>query len=199
MIRNEAIGSGLLLCCLYFAAAPLTTTAQEAGQLPPGIKALSDQGPAAGDAKTPARLPAALALKKRPVPLAKGVMSVENSADGGWVAEGHMLILSQRGTPKSSAPMRPYIHIPAGAVITSVYWRIVSGQPLSTDVSLAACMPGKCLPLQGQSGRSDGLAGQPADNPMVLTLSVAGLGAMTPPVVVKYYQLQINYRGGASR
>jgi flagellar protein FlhE len=199
MIRNQTIRSGLLLFCLYYAAAPLYATAQEKGQLPPGIKALSDQGPAVGDAKTPARLPAALALKKRPVPLAKGVMSVESSADGGWVAEGHMLILSQRGIPKSSAPMRPYIHIPAGAVITSVYWRIVSGQPLPTDVSLAACMPGKCLPLQGQSGRSDGLAGQPADNPLVLTLSMAGRGAITPPAVVKYYQLQINYRTGASR
>ncbi len=199
MLRNELINSGVWLFCLYFAAAPLYTTAQEKGQLPPGINALSDQGPALGNAKTPARLPAPLVLKKRPVPLAKGVMSVENSADGGWVAEGHMLILSQRGIPKSSAPMRPYIHIPAGAVITSVYWRIASGQPLPADVSLAACMPGKCLPLQGQAGRSDDLAGLPADNPMVLVLSMAGRGAITPPVVVKYYQMQINYRTGASR
>ncbi len=199
MPGNERISRYVLLLTLCFLTAPLWAAAQERGNLPTGITALSNGGPPVPAVKTPVPPTAALTLKKRPIPRAKGVMSVENSADGGWVAEGHMLIFSQRGTPKSTAPMRPQIHIPAGAVITSVYWRLETGRPLPADVSLAACMPGKCLPLQGQAGRSDDLAGMPADNPIILMLSMAGRGAINPPVVVTSFQLQVNYRNGAAR
>ncbi len=126
-------------------------------------------------------------------------MSIESSADGGWSAEGHMLIMSQRGQVKSSPPMRPLTHLPTGAQVTSVNWRITTDGVLPQGVSMMICMPGKCLPLDGLAGRSDALAGIPADNPLVLELNMAGGGAVVPPVMLKTYHIQVNYRIGAPR
>ena len=64
---------------------------------------------------------------------------------------------------------------------------------------MTICMPDRCLPLDGQAGRSDALAGEPAENPLTLVLKMAGQGVITPPVVVKFYQLQVNYRNGTTR
>ncbi|WP_413724777.1 flagellar protein FlhE [Sodalis sp. RH16] len=110
-----------------------------------------------------------------------------------------MLILSQRGYVKSSPPMRPLSHLPAAAQVTSVYWRINTDGALPPGVSMMICMPGKCLPLDGLAGRSDALAGIPADNPLVLELNMAGGGAIVPPVMLKSYQIQVNYRTGTIR
>ncbi|XBS68384.1 flagellar protein FlhE [Acerihabitans sp. KWT182] len=130
---------------------------------------------------------------------AKGFMSIEGNANGGWSAQGRMLVVNQRGAVKSSPPLRPLTRLPAGAKVSSVNWRIKSGGALPSGVSLTLCMPAKCLPLDGLAGRSDGLAGMPADDALVLGIVVAGTGVLFPPVVLTSYQVQVNYTNGATR
>lgn len=123
--------------------------------------------------------------------------AAKKTADGGWVAEGHMLPLTQGGYAISSRPIRPVKPLPAGARVTSLYWRIKTAHALPKGISLSICMPAKCVVLDGLAGRNEALAGMPADNPILLMLKMAGRSAIAPPVVVTSFQLQVNYRGSA--
>ncbi|HEY0209306.1 flagellar protein FlhE [Acerihabitans sp.] len=124
---------------------------------------------------------------------------VSSGHQGGWQGIGHMLVLTQRGSAKSSPPMRPFAPLPAGVRVTSVNWRIDTGRPLPSHASLSLCMPGKCVDLDGLSGRSDAFAGQPADNPVTLVIQVAGRGTLSPPPVLNRFQVLVNYQGEFKR
>lgn len=212
MRRNGPNGIFGGLWAVFLAVMPLSCGVR-ADQLPPGFKALTpvprggaQDGLLRGDSQNGNRTapraalpPAAAPLRREPVTRAKGIMSVVGRADGGWSGEGHMLILGQRGQKQSSPPMRPQTPLPADARITSVYWRIETRRPLPPAISMDICLQDKCLPLDGQAGRSDALADMPAGNPVTLVLSMAGRGALSPPVIVTNYQILINYRDGAKR
>ncbi len=105
-----------------------------------------------------------------------------------------MLFLGQRGSVKSSAPMRPVTAPPAGALVTSISWRIDTERPLPAGAMLAVCLPVKCVYLDGLSGRSDALAGAPANNPLTLLVKVDGSGAFYPQILLTRYQILVNYR-----
>ncbi|NDL62627.1 flagellar protein FlhE [Acerihabitans arboris] len=158
---------------------------------PPEIQAAWTQPkPPTQDAHRPR--PGAAAAGGPPIPTG-------NRADGGWQGTGRMLVLHQLGYAKSSPPMRPSARLPDGAQVTSIYWRIETDRPLPPRSALAICMPGKCVYPDGLAGRSDALAGMTADNQVTLLIKVAGRGVITPPVTLKHYQVQVNYRGGAVR
>ncbi|MEA9392611.1 flagellar protein FlhE [Acerihabitans sp. TG2] len=114
-------------------------------------------------------------------------------ADGGWEAMGHMLRVSRRGSIITSEPMRPADALTSGAQVTSIIWRIENQQPLPPGASMAICLSGKCVVLHGLAGRSDALAGLPADNPLTLQINVNGRGAIYPPILLTRYQVLVNY------
>jgi len=147
--------------------------------LPPSLNA-------SGRAGIPPQTRLAAASGGSPAPLAQ--------ADGGWEAKGVMLSVGQRGSVKSSEPLRPIHPLTSGARVTSVIWRIENQQPLPPGAMMAICLSGQCVKLDGLAGRSDALAGVPADNPLTLQVKVNGSGALNPPILLTGYQILINYR-----
>jgi flagellar protein FlhE len=114
-------------------------------------------------------------------------------ADGGWEAKGYMLRVSRRGSITSSEPMRPPYRLAPGARVTSIIWRIDNQQPLPSGTSMAICLSGKCVILDGLAGRSDALAGVPGDNPLTLQINVNGRGEVYPAILLTHYQVLVNY------
>ncbi len=148
--------------------------------LPPSLNVMGSAGTRAG-----------VAASARPA--ASNGDSPPPRADGGWEAKGVMLSVGQRGSVKSSAPMRPLSPLTSGARVTSIVWRIEAQRPLPAGAMMAICLSGKCIIVDGLSGRSDALAGAPADNPLTLQVKVNGSGALYPPILLIRYQILINY------
>lgn len=150
---------------------------------------------------SPVRGPQPELTARRPAPSApvSPAHQAMGGAQGGWQGVGHMLVLSQRGYAKSSPPMRPLARLPSGARVTSVNWRIDTAGPLPSNLVLALCMPGKCIYLDGFAGRSDALAGWPADNTVTLLAQAAGRGAIDQPLTLREFQVQVNYQGELKR
>lgn len=120
--------------------------------------------------------------------------SAATAADGGWQAQGRLLTLSRLGQAQSSPPLRPTARLPGGAKVTSISWRINAGRPLPARAELAICMPGKCVKLDGLAGQTTALNGLPADNPVQLLIKAEGRGALTPPIMLRQYVIQVNYQ-----
>ncbi|WP_413728532.1 flagellar protein FlhE [Sodalis sp. RH19] len=202
-IRRRPL-AGYLIAGALTGLAPLAAAMPALGNGVPAAGAalgISARVVAPGGGTGPVRMPPADLAARRAAPDAPAGFGhqIKGGAQGGWQGTGQMLVLSQRGSAKSSPPMRPFAPLPAGVRVTSINWRIETGRPLPSQVVLALCMPGKCVYLDGLAGRSDAMAGQPADNPVTLLIQVAGRGVINQPLIVNRYQVLVNYQGDIKR
>lgn len=117
------------------------------------------------------------------------------AASGTWVADNIGVTQSSRGVATSSSPLQsPVALAQENARIVSVGWRyqLMSAPPDGLQVKL--CTPTRCIPLEGGSGQSRGLAGEAATNPLTFVYFIAGKGRVNPPLQVISNQVLVNYR-----
>ncbi|WP_370548990.1 flagellar protein FlhE [Edwardsiella tarda] len=116
------------------------------------------------------------------------------AAGGSWSADSCGLLLSQQGVVSNQPPLSPLAgQVPAGARIDDVVWQISLLSPAPTGLTLQLCTTRRCMALDGLSGRSLGLRGEPADSTLRVVMWVAGKGAIYPPINVVSQQVIVNY------
>ncbi|CNI30312.1 flagellar protein FlhE [Yersinia frederiksenii] len=116
-------------------------------------------------------------------------------ASGSWVADDIGVTQSLRGVATSAKPLSsPAALAQENARIVSVGWRyqLMSAAPVGLQVKL--CTPTRCMPLEGGSGQSRGLAGEPAATQLTFVYFMAGTGRVNPPLQVLSHQVLVNYR-----
>ncbi|BFI62536.1 flagellar protein FlhE [Yersinia pseudotuberculosis] len=118
-----------------------------------------------------------------------------NAASGSWVADNIGITQGLRGVVTPSSPLQPPVALAQeNARIISVGWRyqLMSTAPDGLQVKL--CTPTRCIPLEGGSGQSVGLAGEAAVNQLTFVYFIAGKGRVNPPLQVISNQVLVNYR-----
>lgn len=113
---------------------------------------------------------------------------------GGWSAEGVPWTLSQKGRPAVSRPYMSEDAPPAGAKIDTLYWRYRFASPPPRGLEVALCSALRCVPLRGGRGMTLAMAGDPAANPLYISVFLPGKGAIKPPVRMLRTQVIVNYR-----
>ncbi|CNE51105.1 MULTISPECIES: flagellar protein FlhE [Yersinia] len=116
-------------------------------------------------------------------------------ASGSWVADDIGVTQGLRGVATSARPLQsPTALAQDNARIVSVGWRyqLMSAAPDGLQVKL--CTPTRCMPLEGGSGQSRGLAGEAAATQLTFVYFIAGKGRVNPPLQVINNQVLVNYR-----
>ncbi|QHB33026.1 flagellar protein FlhE [Yersinia canariae] len=127
--------------------------------------------------------------------LSLGLLPLNAIASGSWVADDIGITQSLRGVAISSKPLQsPVALAQENARIVSVGWRyqLISAAPDGLQVKL--CTPTRCMPLEGGSGQSRGLAGESAATQLIFVYFIAGKGRVNPPLQVISNQVIVNYR-----
>lgn len=117
------------------------------------------------------------------------------ATSGSWVADDIGITQSFRGVASSAKPLQsPIALAQENARIISVGWRyqLMSAAPDGLQVKL--CTPTRCMPLDGGSGQSRGLAGEAAATQLTFVYFIAGKGRVNPPLQVISNQVIVNYR-----
>ncbi|CNH36687.1 flagellar protein FlhE [Yersinia pekkanenii] len=115
-------------------------------------------------------------------------------ASGSWVADNIGITQNLRGVARPSAALQsPVALAQENARIISVGWRyqLMSAAPEGLQVKL--CTPTRCMPLEGGSGQSRGLAGEAAATQLTFVYFIAGKGRVNPPLQVISNQVLVNY------
>ncbi|WP_145513200.1 flagellar protein FlhE [Yersinia massiliensis] len=123
------------------------------------------------------------------------LLPLNATASGTWVADDIGVTQSSRGVATSAKPLHsPVALAQENARIVSVGWRyqLMSAAPDGLQVKL--CTPTRCMPLEGGSGQSRGLAGEPAATQLTFVYFIAGKGRVNPPLQVISNQVLVNYR-----
>lgn len=123
------------------------------------------------------------------------LLPLNAAASGTWVADDIGVTQSSRGVATSAKPLHsPVALAQENARIVSVGWRyqLMSAAPDGLQVKL--CTPTRCMPLEGGSGQSRGLAGEPAATQLTFVYFIAGKGRVNPPLQVISNQVLVNYR-----
>ncbi|ATM96334.1 flagellar protein FlhE [Yersinia frederiksenii] len=123
------------------------------------------------------------------------LLPLHAAASGSWVADDIGVTQSLRGVATSAKPLRsPVALAQENTRIVSVGWRyqLMSAAPDGLQVKL--CTPTRCMPLEGGSGQSRGLAGEPAATQLTFVYFIAGKGRVNPPLQVISNQVLVNYR-----
>ncbi|KXS39172.1 MAG: flagellar protein [Halomonadaceae bacterium T82-2] len=110
---------------------------------------------------------------------------------GSWVGRAPAVNLGTPGRVTAAEPITP----PAGlrpGLITSVSWRF-RAPPGLPDLEAWLCHPRRCLPLTAARGRSDGLRGLPAREPLTLHFRLPR-NAHAGAVRLTGLQVIVNYR-----
>lgn len=116
-------------------------------------------------------------------------------ASGSWVADDIGVTQGLRGVATSAKPLQsPTALSLDNARIVSVGWRyqLMSAAPDGLQVKL--CTPTRCMPLEGGSGQSRGLAGEAAATQLTFVYFMAGKGRVNPQLQVINNQVMVNYR-----
>ncbi|HDL7537067.1 TPA: flagellar protein FlhE [Yersinia enterocolitica] len=124
-----------------------------------------------------------------------GILPLNAMASGSWVAENIGVTQSFRGVAISAKPLQsPVALAQENARIVSISWRyqLMSAAPDGLQVKL--CTPSRCMPLEGGSGLSRGLAGEAAATQLTFIYFIAGKGRINPPLQVINNQVIVNYR-----
>ncbi|MCW8111822.1 flagellar protein FlhE [Yersinia intermedia] len=127
--------------------------------------------------------------------LAVSILPLNAVASGTWVADDIGVTQGLRGVATSSAVLKPPVALASeNARIVSVGWRyqLMSTAPEGLQVKL--CTPNRCMPLEGGSGQSRGLAGEAAATQLTFVYFIAGKGRVNPPLQVISNQVLVNYR-----
>lgn len=123
------------------------------------------------------------------------LLPLNAAASGTWVSDDIGVTQSSRGVATSAKPLHsPVALAQENARIVSVGWRyqLMSAAPDGLQVKL--CTPTRCMPLEGGSGQSRGLAGEPAATQLTFVYFIAGKGRVNPPLQVISNQVLVNYR-----
>ncbi|MGT3162712.1 flagellar protein FlhE [Yersinia enterocolitica] len=124
-----------------------------------------------------------------------GILPLNAMASGSWVAEDIGVTQGFRGVAISAKPLQsPVALVHDNARIVSISWRyqLMSAAPDGLQVKL--CTPSRCMPLEGGSGLSRGLAGEAAATQLTFIYFIAGKGRVNPPLQVINNQVIVNYR-----
>lgn len=113
------------------------------------------------------------------------------SAGGTWQASGVGPTLSHRGVMASSMALKPPSE--ARGRISLVVWRYQLVTPGIAGLVVKLCSLNRCVTLDGQSGSTLGLAGEPANQPLQFVWGVTGRGTFYPPLQVSSNQVIVNY------
>ncbi|CNK68620.1 flagellar protein FlhE [Yersinia proxima] len=127
--------------------------------------------------------------------LSIGILPLNAMASGSWVADDIGITQSVRGVAISAKPLQsPVALAQENARIVSISWRyqLMSVAPDGLQVKL--CTPTRCMPLEGGSGLSRGLAGEAAATQLTFIYFIAGKGRVNPPLQVINNQVIVNYR-----
>ncbi|NBC49205.1 MAG: flagellar FlhE [Gammaproteobacteria bacterium] len=88
-----------------------------------------------------------------------------------------------------SDPLSPPVEVPNGSLIREVIWRVQSPVGLTAQAQL--CQAGDCILLPTARGRSPGLMGLPADQPLRFRFSLRP--GQRRGVLVQGLQVIVNY------
>jgi flagellar protein FlhE len=110
-------------------------------------------------------------------------------ADGSWVASAPPLRVIAGDRETVSDPLSPPIEVPNGSLIREVMWRIRA--PVGLTVQARLCQAGDCILLPTARGRSPGLMGLPADQPLRFRFSLRP--GQRRAVLVQGLQVIVNY------
>lgn len=111
------------------------------------------------------------------------------AASGSWSATVEGPRIAGPDRIYASAPLKPPAQA-AGAHIRRLHWRYAV--PADRRPIAELCMGRQCVPLNGNRGASDALAGRPADAPLVFRFRLSP--GERRPLQVGAIQLLVDYR-----
>lgn len=114
------------------------------------------------------------------------------SGGGDWQNSAVGATLNYRGTEASSVPLKPPMAV--RGTITLIAWRYRLLTPEPTGLVVKLCSESRCTELDGPSGTTRALAGEPAGQPLRFVWYVSGRGGLYPPVRVTSNQVIVNYQ-----
>ncbi|QCR35774.1 flagellar protein FlhE [Nissabacter sp. SGAir0207] len=116
------------------------------------------------------------------------------AAAGTWHAASEGVTLPLRNQSRSTPLLHPPAAAPIGSgLIVSVRWRYRLLSPPPAGLQAWLCTPQRCTAIEGQSGVTHALRGEPATQPLRLVFSVRGKGVLNPPVRVVGQEVGVNY------
>lgn len=99
-----------------------------------------------------------------------------------------------RGVVISSPAINPPNSLPGKRTrITSIGWRYQLTGPPPAGLQVSLCNFSRCVKLEGASGQSFGLMGEPADQQLHFVYYIAGKGVINPQLQVISNQVIVNY------
>lgn len=114
------------------------------------------------------------------------------AAEGAWQRSAVGATLGWRGQAVSSSPLAPAQ--PVSGLMTLVAWRYALTGPAPAGLQVRLCSQNHCVPLEGQSGTTSGLANIAAAEPLRFIWEVPGGGKLFPALHVRSNQVIVNYR-----
>lgn len=117
---------------------------------------------------------------------------IAQGAEGAWQSSAMGATLSWRGQAVSSSPLAP--SQPVSGLMTLVAWRYELTGPTPAGLQVRLCSQTRCVPLDGQSGTTQGLSNVAASEPLRFIWEVPGGGKLFPVLRVRTNQVIVNYR-----
>lgn len=114
------------------------------------------------------------------------------AAPGSWVSNADSVRLFTPGRAVASTTSTPP-ELASGAHIRTLRWRftVPSGAP---RLAVWLCHPRRCISLSTPSGRSQGLAGLPADVPLTFRFRLPASSRPAKPLRIEGLQVIVDYR-----
>ncbi len=114
------------------------------------------------------------------------------AAEGAWQSSAVGATLGWRGQAVSSPPLAP--SQPVSGLMTLVAWRYELTGPTPAGLQVRLCSANHCVPIEGQSGTTQGFANIAASEPLRFIWEVPGGGKLFPVLRVRSNQVIVNYR-----
>ncbi|WP_311429451.1 MULTISPECIES: flagellar protein FlhE [unclassified Halomonas] len=121
------------------------------------------------------------------------LLSLPSLGAGSWVASDTGPRVALANVAVHSSPLAPPSPVAGNREITSVTWRYSLPHTARQRVAVRLCHPHRCLPLHGERGSTEELAGLSAGLPLRFDFRLTTPG---PAVQTRGLQVIVNYREG---